>query len=373
MYFATKILHIPDTGISDVSLYYILTLNYYYNMDHNQFEETITLSQAKALIKTLAKDQSLLLLSPPGVGKSEVVTQVANEAGLRVRSLLGTQIAPEDVSGVPHIKGERSVFCPPRVLLPEDPEPFCLFLDELPATAPDVQKAFYSILLERRIGEHNLPKDTWVVAAGNRVADKALVRAMSSALINRVVILNIRVDIKEWLIWADQNGIRDEIKAFIVFSPGSLIREIPASPVPFSTPRSWTLLSRAMDEMEAAGVLNRETLRAVSFGRLSANDAAVFCAMVENEIEDLHSPHYYINNPSKLPGDETERWFVLNCIRSAVKSEILGDISSVTINNFLLKVPQEHRFSLFIGLIEEWGKLGAAEAMLISLKETTGI
>ena len=99
-------------------------------------EETITLSQAKTLIRCMAHEQSLLLLSPPGVGKSEMVDQAAAEAGLPCRSLLGTQIAPEDVSGIPRIVGERSVFCPPRVLLPENPEPFCLFLDELPACAP---------------------------------------------------------------------------------------------------------------------------------------------------------------------------------------------------------------------------------------------
>jgi MoxR-like ATPase len=104
--------------------------------------ETITLSEAKALIKAMAHEQSLLLLSPPGVGKSDTVAQAAAEVGLACRSLLGTQIAPEDVSGIPRIVGERSVFCPPRILLPENPEPFCLFLDELPACAPDVQKAF---------------------------------------------------------------------------------------------------------------------------------------------------------------------------------------------------------------------------------------
>ncbi len=121
-------------------------------------EETITLSQAKKLIQCMAQEQSFLFLSAPGVGKSEMVAQAAAEAGLPCRSLLGTQIAPEDVSGVPRIVGERSVFCPPRILLPENPEPFCLFLDELPACAPDVQKAFYSLLLERRLGEHALPR-----------------------------------------------------------------------------------------------------------------------------------------------------------------------------------------------------------------------
>src|SRR5437870_10958791 len=170
--------------------------------------ETITLRQAKALLHAMAHKQSLLLLSPPGVGKSDSVAQAAAEAGLACRSLLGTQIAPEDVSGIPRIVGERSVFCPPRILLPEEPAPFCLFLDELPACAPDVQKAFYSLLLERRLGEHRLPEGTWVVAAGNRAEDRALVRSLSSALVNRVIILQIRGDVGEWLAWAGTHAIR---------------------------------------------------------------------------------------------------------------------------------------------------------------------
>ena len=71
-------------------------------------EETITLQQAKRLIQCMAHEHSFLLLAPPGVGKSETVYQAAEEAGLPCRSLLGTQIAPEDVSGVPRIVGERS-------------------------------------------------------------------------------------------------------------------------------------------------------------------------------------------------------------------------------------------------------------------------
>src|SRR6516162_10721150 len=184
--------------------------------------ETLTLAQTKKLIQCMAHEQSFLLLSPPGVGKSEMVYQAAVEANLPCRSLLGTQIAPEDVSGIPRIVGERSVFCPPRLLLPEQPEPFCLFLDELPACAPDVQKAFYSLLLERRLGEHALPEGTWVVAAGNRLADRSLVRALSSALVNRVIILQVRVDVGEWLAWAGGQGLRPEVIAFIEEHPETL-------------------------------------------------------------------------------------------------------------------------------------------------------
>src|SRR5438477_7472508 len=175
-------------------------------MSTDTLVETVTLSQAKALIQALAGDQSLLLQAPPGVGKTAIVAQAAAEAGLPCRSLLGTQIAPEDVSGIPRIVGERSVFCPPRVLLPEDPQPFCLFLDELPACSADVQKAFYPLLLERRLGEHSLPAGSWVVAAGNRTEDRALVRALSAALVNRLFRLQVRVDPAEWFHWAEGQG-----------------------------------------------------------------------------------------------------------------------------------------------------------------------
>src|SRR5881275_2342889 len=211
-------------------------------MSSGPITETVTLSQARDLIRCLSHEQSVLLLSPPGVGKSDVVRQAAAAENLECKSLLGTQIAPEDVSGVPRIVGERSVFCPPRVLLPEDAEPFCLFLDELPACTPDIQKAFYSLLLERRLGEHPLPPGTWVVAAGNRMEDRSLVRALSSALINRVLILHVRVDVKEWLVWARANGVRSEILSFITFMPEALFDAVPAEPVPFSTPRAWASL-----------------------------------------------------------------------------------------------------------------------------------
>ena len=243
--------------------------------------ETVTLNQAKALIACLAQEQSVLLLSPPGVGKSDVVRQAAAEANLVCKSLLGTQIAPEDVSGVPRIIGERSVFCPPRVLLPENAEPFCLFLDELPACTPDVQKAFYSLLLERRLGEYPLPPGTWVVAAGNRAEDRALVRTISSALINRVLILHVRIDTLEWLVWATGHGVRAEIIDFIREEPARLLRPVPSQAVPFSTPRAWASLARALDLADTAGILNGTMRRALALGRVSAEDGNAFCNWIE--------------------------------------------------------------------------------------------
>ncbi len=259
--------------------------------------EEVTLSEARIMIRALAATQSILLLSAPGIGKSEMVQSVAAEAGLPCRSLLGTQIAPEDVSGVPRIIGSRSEFCPPRLLLPDPLEPYCLFLDELPAAAADVQKAFYSLLLERRVGEHKLPPGTWVVAAGNRMEDRAIVRAMSSALVNRVFILNVRADVKEWLDWAQDNGVHPDVIAFISFMPDALMREVPAAPGPFSTPRAWTRLSIALKQLEADRIVTRTLVRALVHGRVSPTDAAMFCAMLEARLGDLRPPQDYVRQP----------------------------------------------------------------------------
>jgi hypothetical protein len=331
-------------------------------------EETITLRQAKKLIQCMAQEQSFLLLSPPGAGKSEMVYQAAQEMGLPCRSLLGTQIAPEDVSGIPRIVGERSVFCPPRLLLPERPEPFCLFLDELPACAPDVQKAFYSLLLERRIGEHALPKGTWVVAAGNRMQDRALVRAMSSALVNRVTILQVRVDVDEWLEWARRQRVRPEILSFIAYMPDALMRPVPGEPTPFSTPRAWAALSRSLDMAEASGILGRETRRALAFGRLSAEDAAVFCALAEEAIGAMHPLERYVEEPAVLPKGDVARWFVLNCIRQQVRDGKLKGVARRAIDRFLRSLPRENQLALLADLVEQWGALGADRAMLDLLK-----
>lgn len=332
-----------------------------------------TLRQAKALMRCLAEEHSLLLLSAPGVGKSDAVAQAAADAGLPCRSLLGTQIAPEDVSGIPRIIGERSVFCPPRVLLPEHPEPFCLFLDELPACAPDIQKAFYSLLLERRLGEHRLPPGTWVVAAGNRLEDRALVRSLSAALVNRVFMINIRVDFKEWMAWAVSAGVRSDVRSFLTFFPEALMRPIPGAPSPFSTPRAWAALSETLDLAQSNGRLDTDLLRALAFGRVSAPDAATFCALIGEQLGELLPIQEYIHHPEKLPTGDAARWFILTRVRRLAESGELAGTPRDVLNTFLISLPPEHRAALLIDLVHVWGDLGANPALFVALGEVTGL
>jgi hypothetical protein len=141
------------------------------------------------------------------------VQQFAEEVGLPCISLLGSQLAPEDLIGVPQIIDGKSRFCPPTMIARE--EPYCLFLDELNASSYEVQKAFYSLISEQRIGEYHLPHGSIVIGAGNRAEDSAIVKPMASALINRMVHVQLTASHRDWLAWAERADIHPWILDYI--------------------------------------------------------------------------------------------------------------------------------------------------------------
>src|SRR5262249_49796317 len=170
---------------------------------------------------------------------------------------------------------------------------------------------------------------------------------------------------------AEPRGPRPDTRVSPPTRPRPLWRRAPAEPVPFSTPRSWTLLSRALDLAEAGRILTKELRRVLAFGRLSAEDAAVFCALAEESIGPMKPLPYYVENPRALPQGEAARWFVLNCLRQLVKDDRLGDVRPSTVNRFLASLPDEQQLTLLADLVERWGALGAEEAMFDLLKRVT--
>ena len=120
-------------------------------------KEAISLTQAQLpeFLLNVAVVRPVFIWGAPGIGKSALVQQFADRLGLDCVSLLGSQLAPEDLIGVPQIIDGKSRFCPPLMIARE--KPYCLFLDELNACTHEVQKSFYSLIHERRIGDYELP------------------------------------------------------------------------------------------------------------------------------------------------------------------------------------------------------------------------
>ena len=94
-----------------------------------------------------------------------------------------------------------------------------LFLDELDAVLPLVQAACYQLILDRKLGEYELPEGWIVVAAGNRESDRAVTHRMPSALANRLIHLDFDPDPQDWQEWAEKAGIDPRIRHFLRFRP----------------------------------------------------------------------------------------------------------------------------------------------------------
>lgn len=210
---------------------------------------SLTPPELVELLVTLPAERTPFIWGPPGIGKSALVREAAELLDLPCVTMLGTQIAPEDLIGVPRIRaeGDRHVteFCPPRAILRS--EPFLLFVDELNSAVPDVQKAFYSLILDRRLGDYVLPEGSRVVGAGNRVEDRALVRPMATALANRMVHVALVADAEAWLSWGATEGVHALVLAFIRARPDRLFELPPDDAAPaYPTPRAWHMLSDAL-------------------------------------------------------------------------------------------------------------------------------
>jgi MoxR-like ATPase len=219
----------------------------------------------------------VLIWGPPGIGKSALVRAFAEAVGLPCVSLLGSQLAPEDIIGVPQVMDGKSRFCPPTIIARDDP--YCLFLDELNACSHEVQKAFYSLILDRRIGEFMLPAGTIVIGAGNRAEDAAITRPLSSALINPLIHVQLRASARDWLEWAGKAGVNEIVVSYIMNRSDHLWSKPPKHEEPFSTPRSGEMLGRAINAHGSAIAL--DDIKTLASGLLTPAHAQQFVAFVK--------------------------------------------------------------------------------------------
>jgi MoxR-like ATPase len=235
------------------------------------------------LLTTLPPDRTAFVWGPPGIGKSALVRAAAAVLDLPCVVLLGTQIAPEDLIGVPRIREispQRfaTEFCPPSAILRM--APFLLFVDELNSAVPDVQKAFYSLILDRRLGDYELPVGSRVVAAGNRVEDRALVRPMATALANRMVHVALEPSADAWLGWASGAGVHALVLAFVRARPDRLCETPPSDATPaYPTPRAWHMLSDAITATSPA------LWAALAAGTVGDRAGAEFAAFAQRALE----------------------------------------------------------------------------------------
>ncbi len=291
---------------------------------------SVTQNNLLEILLNVATIRPVFIWGAPGIGKSALVEKFADEVGLPCVSLLGSQLAPEDIIGIPQIKGDTSEFLPPKMIARK--EPYVLFLDELNACSQEVQKAFYSLIHEKRIGEYHLPEGSIVVGAGNRAQDSAIVKTMSSALINRMFHVQLKADPKQWLAWAYEADIHPWIIDYITQRPDHLFSEPPKTEEPYSTPRSWHMLSDALKEYGAGEKSVPEgILQMLSYGCISASHAGMFLAYTK-QLGNKNLLNDIIKGEAKWPAKPEERdilYFLAQSFRTRLLHELPSSKSSL--------------------------------------------
>ena len=281
---------------------------------------SVNQSQLLDVLLNVALVRPVFIWGAPGIGKSSIVEKFAESLGLSCVSLLGSQLAPEDIIGVPQIIDGKSVFCPPRMIARD--EPYCLFLDELNACSQEVQKAFYSLIHDRRIGEYYLPNGSIIIGAGNRAQDNAIVKPMSSALINRMFHVELIASHRDWLDWAGQNGIHQYILEYIGLRPDHLWKQPPKTEEPFSTPRAWHMLSDAI--YNYGDDITDKQLEILSAGCLSPHHATQFRAFIK-QIRNRYALSAIISGDQKWPDAPEDRdtlYFLAQSFRARLIKEL---------------------------------------------------
>ena len=217
---------------------------------------TISPNKAKTrIMHSMKKKRPIFIWGPPGIGKSDVVHQIGEYMDAHVIDIRLSLWEPTDIKGIPYYAAnDNTMQWAPPVDLPDAKmakkyKNIILFLDEMNSAAPAVQAAAYQLILNRRVGQYILPDNVYIVAAGNREADKGVVYRMPAPLSNRFVHLELAVDFDDWFQWAVDNKIHKDVVGYLQFSKKDLYDFDPKSPSrSFATPRSWSFVSELLED-----------------------------------------------------------------------------------------------------------------------------
>ncbi len=238
--------------------------------------------------RLIVKKLPVFIWGAPGIGKSSIVKEIAQKDRLEFIDLRLSLLDPTDLKGIPFFdeQSREGVWAKPSFLPKEEDESQgILFLDEINTAPPAVQASAYQLILDRRVGEYQLPKGWSIIAAGNRENDRGVVYKMPPPLANRFVHFEMEVDFEDWKRWAYSREIDASIIAFLAFDKEMLFTFDPGSnEKSFATPRSWEYV----DTIIKSGIENELILDSISgaVGREGAVSYISFKRVME-ELPDL--------------------------------------------------------------------------------------
>jgi len=278
---------------------------------------------------------SVMLWGAPGVGKSQAVKEIAKEIQEQTgKKTVVTDVRlvlfnPIDLRGIPTANADKTlaVWLKPKIFDMDAGKNVVniLFLDEITSAPQSVQAAAYQITLDRVIGEHKLPDNCIVIAAGNRTTDKSVAYKMPKALANRLMHIDVEGNFESWRKWAVENGINKKVLGFLSFKQNLLFGfNASSEDLAFATPRSWEMVSNVLnclaDDINAVYPL---------IAGLVGTGIAIELKTWANVYEELPKIEDIFKGKCKIVPQSTDALYALTAAMTSYASEHRRDIGAI--------------------------------------------
>ena len=305
----------------------------------------------KSLISMIDSKIPVFVWGNPGVGKSSIIKQIANDKNMEFIDLRLSLLDPTDLRGIPFFDSanKSAIWAKPEFLPNSNSQAFgILFLDEINSAPPTVQAAAYQLILDRKIGEYTLPMNYAIVAAGNYESDRGVTYRMPTPLANRFVHLDFELDFEEWKSWAYESKIDTRIISFLSYKPQNLFTfDAKAKEKSFATPRSWSFVNDILNS-NLQIVFLKDVISGV-VGKESSDEFMNFCKVID-KLPNIQEILEAIN--TEVPTNNSVLYALCTGIVYALKEN--SSIEKVTnILNYSLNLPNEFSVMLIRDLQKE--------------------
>ena len=298
----------------------------------------------------------VLLRGRHGIGKSEVVYQLAVDLDLPVVERRASQMTEGDLLGLPSTDGAVTTWNPPAWFKTACDEAVVLFLDEVDRATPEVRQGIFELTDSRKLAGFSLHADTIIVAAvnGGEHGAQYQVGEMDPAELDRYTVFDVEPSDEDWLDWAKTNvdGLvwdfinqnRNHLEHTGDFEPNKV----------YPSRRSWDRLNQAavgaelVGEDADAGTLFNLAAAFVGFEAAVAlqdfyvnysRQVTVEDILVKGEIERTND--FTINDHSAL----VEKMEATDVFMEALPSEQVLNLA-----NYFVTLPSEVAMKLWIVL-----------------------
>jgi len=264
----------------------------------------VTHAQLKELIRvSVERKVPLMIWGSPGIGKTYCAKEVAKEQGIDLIDLRLSLFDPTELKGLPAFvdyEGPDGKLLKKTVWTTSDLIPSSgkgiLLLDELNMAPELIQAPAYQLLQFRQIGTSVLGDEWGIIATGNKLSDQTPTHMLSSALVNRIMHVELNPpNIDAWVTWALDNALDDRVIGFVISNPGELykIADITTEEYAFPTPRSWELTSRVI-----LGIEDIQKVQHLAMSLIGTETGSKFVAFVK--LSQTIQFEKYLENPKLI-------------------------------------------------------------------------